>query len=55
MLEIKDVTVNEDAGSVIFGVTFSKAWMAGNVDVHYATADGTATQRGDYRATSICP
>lgn len=52
MLAMKDVTVNEDAGSVIFSVTLSKMGVTGSVEVHYATGDGSATQPGDYTTTT---
>lgn len=53
-LSINDVTVTEgNAGSTAAVFTVSLSAASGQtVTVHYATADGTATQPGDYAATS---
>ena len=52
-ISIDDPTVNENAGSVDFTVTLSKAVAAGQtVTVNYTTADGTAAAGSDYTTTA---
>lgn len=51
VLTIGDITVNEADGTAEFTVSLSAA-ATDEVTVSYATADGTATQGSDYRASS---
>ncbi|MCP4542916.1 MAG: hypothetical protein GY832_37835, partial [Chloroflexi bacterium] len=50
-LSINDVTVDETDGTAVFEITLSKVGGA-DVDVNYATGDGTATAGSDYEARS---
>jgi chitinase len=50
-LSIDDVTVDEDAGTATFTITLS-AVSGQDVDVDYATANGTATAGTDYTAAT---
>ncbi|MEY2475791.1 MAG: large repetitive protein [Actinomycetota bacterium] len=53
-LSVSDVAVTEGTGapvSAVFTITLSPA-STGNVTVHYATADGTATAPADYASTA---
>ena len=48
-ISVSDVAANENAGTVTFWVSLSRA-SAQDVTVDYATADGTATAGSDYAA-----
>ena len=50
-ISVNDVTVNENAGTADFTVSLDAA-TTGPISVDFATADGTATQPGDYTTTS---
>ena len=49
-ITINDITVDEGAGSAVFTVSLSEA-TSEPVSVQYATADGSASWREDYRST----
>lgn len=52
ILEILDVTVDEDAGTADFTVTHTGANAGGAFTVNYTTSDGTAIAGSDYTSTS---
>ncbi|TDT39629.1 CUB-like protein [Maribacter spongiicola] len=52
VMEINDVSVNEDAGNITFAVTHTGLNATGPFTVNYQTVNGLATAGSDYTASS---